>query len=150
MKKKHPLTQKQLNMNKTTFVAAQRLQKSGLRPSPQRIAVYSYLCRHNTHPTAETVYKALAPEYPTLSLTTVYQSLEALHERGLALKITIEDGKMRFDADTSSHGHFKCTKCGEIFDFSYPDATFFPAPPKGFSAQEAHLYYRGECPKCKA
>ena len=136
-------------MNKTTSLTAQRLQEHGLRPSPQRIAVYSYLCNHKTHPTAETVYKALAPEYPTLSLTTVYQSLEALHERGLASKITIEDGKMRFDSETYNHGHFKCIKCGEIFDFLYPESTTFPNPLSGFRVKETHLYYKGLCTKCQ-
>ena len=137
-------------LNKTTQAAVGRLQERGLRPSPQRLAVYLYLCGTKSHPTAEMVYKALVPEYPTLSLTTVYQTLESLHESGLALKITIEDGKMRFDADIVNHGHSKCTKCDTVFDFPYSNSTTFPPPPTGFVIKETHLYYKGLCSKCSA
>jgi Fe2+ or Zn2+ uptake regulation protein len=49
---------------------------------------------HANHPTAETIYGALSPKYPTLSRTTVYQTLERMYENGLAQKIVIEDGQM--------------------------------------------------------
>lgn len=121
-----------------------------LRPSPQRMAVLKYLLDHPTHPTAETIYAALSPAYPTLSRTTVYQTLDKLYEKGLAQKIVIEDGEMRFDADTSDHGHFKCVKCGEVYDFFYPKTHPFPQMDGAFDIQEQHLYYKGLCPHCKA
>lgn len=126
----------------------QILRSHGLRPSPQRVAVEDYLCAHKTHPTAEAVYTALAPSYPTLSRTTVYQTLERLCGIGAAQKITIEDGEMRFDADTSNHGHFKCTACGKVFDFFYPAATTFPRPGDDFQVSQVQLYVRGLCPEC--
>ena len=125
------------------------LQEHGLRPSPQRVAVADYLAAHKTHPTAETVYSALAPSYPTLSRTTVYQTLERLCEIGFAQKITIEDGEMRFDADTSNHGHFKCVKCGRVIDFFYPEGTVFPVPGRDYKILQSQLYVRGLCPSCK-
>ena len=97
-----------------TLSLAQRLRNRKLRPSPQRIAVFKYLCDHKTHPTVDMVYKDLSPTNPTLSRTTVYQTLDALCTSGLALKLTIEENLMRFDADTSDHGHFLCTGCGNI------------------------------------
>lgn len=127
----------------------QQFAKHALRPSPQRMAVLKYLSDHHTHPTAETIYAALAPHYPTLSRTTVYQTLDKLYEIGLAQKIVIEDGEMRFDADTSHHGHFKCVKCGEVFDFFYPKNHAFPQMEGAFKIQEQHLYYKGLCPTCK-
>jgi Fe2+ or Zn2+ uptake regulation protein len=126
----------------------QQFAQHGLRPSPQRMAVLKYLCDHKTHPTAETIYGALAPKYPTLSRTTVYQTLEKLYESGLAQKIVIEDGQMRFDADMSNHGHFKCNACGEVFDFFYAQDFPFPQMENGFVIHEQHLYYKGLCPAC--
>lgn len=126
----------------------QILRDHGLRPSPQRVAVADYLRSHKTHPTAEAVYAALAPSYPTLSRTTVYQTLQSLCDIGAAQKITIEDGEMRFDADTSNHGHFKCTACGKVFDFFYPAETPFPRPGGGFQVNQIQLYARGLCPDC--
>jgi Fur family transcriptional regulator, peroxide stress response regulator len=127
----------------------EKFKQQGMRPSPQRMAVLGYLSSHKTHPTAETIYTALAPNYPTLSRTTVYQTLEKLYERGLAQKIVIEDGEMRFDADMSNHGHFKCTGCGEVFDFFYAQNFPFPKMGGGFHVHEQHLYYKGRCPECK-
>lgn len=126
------------------------LQGHGLRPSPQRVAVAEYLSSHKTHPTAETVYSALAPSYPTLSRTTVYQTLQKLCEVGFAQKITIDDGEMRFDADTSNHGHFKCVKCGRVTDFFYPEKTAFPLPGRGYEVLQCQLYVRGVCPECRS
>ena len=127
----------------------QQFTQHGLRPSPQRMAVFRYLSDHKTHPTAETIYGALSPNYPTLSRTTVYQTLEKLYESGLAQKIVIEDGEMRFDADISHHGHFKCNTCGEVFDFFYAQDFPFPKMGPGFEVHEQHLYYKGRCPECK-
>ncbi len=128
----------------------QHFKDHNLRPSQQRMAVMKYLLDHHTHPTAETIYASLSPNYPTLSRTTVYQTLEKLYATGLAQKIVIEDGEMRFDADTSDHGHFKCVKCGEVSDFFYPANHPFPQLEGRFEIQEQHLYYKGICPNCNA
>lgn len=128
----------------------QHFTKHDLRPSPQRMAVMRYLLDHHTHPTAETIYAALSPNYPTLSRTTVYQTLEKFYETGLAQKIVIEDGEMRFDADTSNHGHFKCVKCGHVFDFFYSKNAPLPQMEGQFQIQEQHLYYKGICPECRS
>ena len=132
-----------------TIPLAQILQARGLRPSPQRTAVYKYLYYHSKqHPSVDTIYTKLAPEYPTLSRTTVYQTLEALHECGLVVKLTVEDGEMRFDAETHSHGHFKCIRCGKVSNVYYPEGTPFPKVEEGYTVKETHLYYRGVCPQC--
>lgn len=136
-------------MEKRTLAALNLLRDNGIKPSPQRLAIYNYLCEHNTHPSVETVYGDLVQLYPTLSRTTVYQTLVALCEKDLAQKLTIEEGTMRFDATTSDHGHFRCTKCRRIFDFSLPKETQFPHPQGGFSVHRIHLYEYGICPECQ-
>lgn len=82
------------------------LRQYGIRPSVQRVAVMDYLLAHRTHPTAEEIYEALAPQIPTLSKTTVYNTLSLLVERGAAAYIAIDPRRARFDGDTSVHGHF--------------------------------------------
>ena len=54
---------------------AAMLEPSGLRPSPQRLAVLSYLSHSTTHPTVDEIYRALQPDNPSLSRATVYLSL---------------------------------------------------------------------------
>ena len=92
------------------------LSEAGVRPSVQRVAVYSYLCEHPVHPTVETLYASLSPEYPTLSKTTIYNTLKLFEEKNLVHSLKIEDDKLRYDADIRPHIHFKCEKCGKVFD----------------------------------
>lgn len=92
------------------------LQKAGIRPSVQRVAVYKYLCMNPVHPDVETVYADLAPDYPTLSRTTVYNTLKLFEEKNIVQSLKIEDDKLRFDAEMRDHMHFKCTSCGTISD----------------------------------
>ena len=92
------------------------LSEAGVRPSVQRVAVYSYLCEHPVHPTVETLYASLSPEYPTLSKTTIYNTLKLFEEKKLVRSLKIEDDKLRYDADIRPHLHFKCEKCGKVFD----------------------------------
>lgn len=133
----------------TPVTAAQLLAKHGIRPSHQRAAVTAYLHDNRIHPTSEMVYTALVPEIPTLSRTTVHQTLLLLCEKGLAQKLAIEDGFIRFDADVAPHGHFKCVRCGAVHDFGFSSSAALPRPPEAFELMETHLYCRGVCPACR-
>ena len=89
----------------------------GLKLTPQRIAVYKFLKENPIHPDALTVYEKMVESNPSFSKTTVYNCLQTLCDCGLLIPVKIDKDKIRFDADTSFHGHFKCTKCGDIYDF---------------------------------
>ena len=58
-----------------------RLVERGIRPSVQRIAIMDYLIKHPTHPTIDEVYQSLCENVPTLSRTTVYNTLRMLSEK---------------------------------------------------------------------
>ena len=105
-------------MNDLRAECIARLQTVGLRPSEPRIAVLAFLMKNRIHPVAETIYKSLAPEYPTLSRTTVYNTLKLFEENKIVMPLTIEDGELRYDINTSFHGHFKCRKCHIVTDIS--------------------------------
>lgn len=95
---------------------AELLLEKGIRPSVQRLAVFNYLKEHPVHPTAEKIYSELAPENPTLSKTTVYNTLHLFSQKNLVTILRIEDEEVRYDGNTSPHLHFKCRKCGRIID----------------------------------
>ena len=82
---------------------AAKLEEKNIRPSVQRMAIYNFLAENPVHPTVDTIYTALSPQMPTLSRTTVYNTLRQFSECGLVQTITIEDGELRYDADTSNH-----------------------------------------------
>ena len=124
----------------------------GIRPSKQRRAILSFIVEHPVHPTAEDVYRGLYKKIKTLSRTTVYNTLRLFCSRGAAQMVTLEENEMRFDACTAPHGHFKCSGCGKIYDFSCTD--FFPESykknlPAGFTPTDVQLYVHGFCDACR-
>ena len=93
-----------------------------LRNSKQRAAILDYLKSTKSHPTAETIYNKVRPEIPNISLGTVYRNLSLLEELGQIRKIAQTNEPDRFDADTSPHGHLKCSCCGGVSDIFWDDS----------------------------
>lgn len=132
--------------------AKEHLEKYDIRPSIQRLAVMDYLLRHKTHPTVDEIYSALNPVIPTLSKTTVYNTLKLFAEHGAALALSIEEKNLRFDGDTSVHAHFRCSECGGVFDF-FPEQvpellSLNKSEIDGFLITETQVYYKGLCKSC--
>lgn len=126
------------------------LKEYSIRPTVQRIAIYDYINSMKNHPTIEMVYTAIQPEFPTLSKTTIYNTLKKFVKAGIIQPLTIEENEMRFDADISPHIHFKCTQCESITDFFIPDnrksiSSFIP---ESYQVNEEHMYIHGICRTC--
>ena len=121
-----------------------------IKPSVQRIAIMDYLLAHKTHPSIDEIYLALCKDIPTLSKTTVYNTLKLFVEHGAALMLTIDEKNACFDGDTSLHAHFLCKKCGKIFDLTYSNEVkkVEQIDMNGFKVDEIHQYYKGICPAC--
>ncbi len=100
----------------------QVLEGAGLRPTPQRLAVYDHLTRAEHHPTAEEVYQAVRSAIPRISLATVYKALETLVATGVAAKLTGGEGdtSARYDARRDLHYHFRCLRTGAVHDLPTP------------------------------
>ena len=111
-----------------------------IKPSVQRIAIMDYLLKHHTHPCIDEIYMALCPDIPTLSKTTVYNTLKLFVEHGAARMLTIDERNACFDGDTSVHAHFQC-KAEEPEDMKH-------LREKGYQIEEIHRYYKGVCPNC--
>jgi len=52
-----------------------RWKEKEIRPTYIRLKVLDYLEKNKVHPTAEVIYKALVKEMPTISRTSVYNTL---------------------------------------------------------------------------
>lgn len=128
--------------------AIQKFQNRGMRPSIQRAKILQYLLDKRNHPTVDLIYQELLPELPTLSRTTVYNTLDAFCENGLAIHLDFGEGFLRYDADISPHSHFFCKCCQKVFDLEIPPEDIAPKLPKGFAIQESQLYAFGVCEEC--
>ncbi|MDD4489489.1 MAG: transcriptional repressor [Paludibacter sp.] len=134
---------------KTFGEVHRHLIKFSIRPSVQRAAVMGYLMNHKTHPTVDEIFVALNPEIPTLSKTTVYNTLNLLVEKGAVQTLTIDDKNARYDADTSKHAHFYCRQCGKVHDiFDVNDAMYLLPEIPGFKVDTVEISYYGTCKTC--
>lgn len=131
----------------STQQLTQMLYRHSIRPSVQRIAVLSHVAG-GCHPSAEEIYASLAEEYPSLSRTTVYNSLHLFVEKRLLRELEIESGCVRYDiAMQEPHSHFVCRRCGRIMDMHMPDGIEAVVPP-GYTVEFSDVFLKGICPEC--
>lgn len=123
----------------------QYLLSKGIKPSMQRIIVYRYLREHCVHPTVDIIYRDLIEQYPSLSRTTIYNTLKLFVANKVITPILIEENEMRYDADCEPHAHFKCLSCQSVYDLEVTP----PIPTGEYSISESHLYYKGVCVNCQ-
>lgn len=129
---------------------ASMLHDAGIRPSAQRIAIMGKVADSRSHPSADEIYDSLKDKFPTLSLTTVYNSLHVLVETGLARELEIESGEKRYDyAIQPTHSHFRCRRCKRIFDMAMPTHVA-DAAAKGFAVEQTDVFFKGLCPDCQS
>lgn len=130
--------------------AYHRLLEYQIRPSQQRVAIMDYLMQHLTHPSADEIYRALSPSMPTLSRTTVYNTLKLFNDQGAVQMLTIDEKNACFDGDVSSHTHFLCKRCGRIYDMPVREVEGEAERLRGQGhvVTETHIYYKGLCKSC--
>ena len=125
------------------------LEEKGVKPSHQRITIMKFLLENKIHPTAEIIYENVIKELPTLSRTTVYNTLKLFEANGLIQVINTGDPELHYDITIDLHAHFKCIECNEIYDVEINDKEFLKNISKnGFNILDTQVYFRGICRKC--
>ena len=123
-----------------------------LKFSRQREAVLNAIQSTKSHPTAEWVYENVKPEFPNISLATVYRNLNLLCDCGSAMRVHIGDGKEHFDANVENHYHFCCRDCGGVIDVSEDEIPGISKPVEdkfGFKVDTHSIVFYGLCKECK-
>lgn len=129
-----------------------RLERSGLRVTPQREHVYHVLLSKTDHPTAEEVFIRAKKGMPEISMATVYNCLDALVSCGLVKQVNQDREATRFCSNMQPHHHFYCDECGGAHDIErFDTAAEPPVPmPRGFKPMRYEVTIRGLCPECAA
>lgn len=124
------------------------LTENGVRPMNKRVKIMNYLISKRNHPTAEMIYLELVNEIAGLSKTTVYNTLNLFVQEGITRALNIDSNELRFDADISHHGHFKCKECQEVYDFSMTEEMFQDQRLKNFLLVDYQFSIKGICSFC--
>ena len=96
---------------------SEKLKSFDLKSTNQRIAIYAAILPMKNHPSAELVWEKIKKNYPTITLATVYNTLETFAKSGLINKISSSNGKLRFDPNTTQHNHIYCENTNDVYDF---------------------------------
>lgn len=127
--------------------AYDRLNECGIKASVQRVEIMDYLLSNLTHPSPEQIYADLSKQMPTLSKTTVYNTLKLLVQNGAVTMLDIDSTMLHFDGDITPHAHFLCKQCNSIYDL--PLTLDLTLKSSEHEVEESLLYYKGTCKKCK-
>jgi Fur family transcriptional regulator, peroxide stress response regulator len=128
------------------------LREKGFKVTPQRLAIYDVLYNTTEHPSAEVIFNQLQSHYPTMSLATVYKTIEILREIGLVQVLNVGEDSFRYDANTENHPHVRCMVCKRVDDIFEVDTSEFVAKVAQKTAYQLtgqQFYFYGVCPDCQ-
>jgi Fur family peroxide stress response transcriptional regulator len=129
------------------------LKQGGLRLTPQRIAICNLLAGTDAHPTAAMIFEDIRRFYPSLSLTTVYNTLDVLVEAGVINVLGhAGDNTVHYDANTNPHVNLACISCHTIVDIESPQMAHIHREinaASGYKLLGARVMYYGLCPTCQ-
>ena len=105
---------------KSDTAAIEALRNKGYKATPQRIAICRVALHSREHPTAQSIYNEVKKIHPTVSLATVYKTLQVLRDLDLIHELNFPQGQARFDPYIKPHINLICQQCGKIEDLDDP------------------------------
>ncbi len=94
-----------------------KITKSGLKFTHQRMVIYKSILLATSHPTAEQVFEDVKADNPSISVATVYKTLDSFVQAGMIQRFVDQNGVMRFDAIVEAHSHLYCKHSHQIKDY---------------------------------
>jgi len=123
-----------------------------LKGSKQKEVILRIMKSTSSHPTADWVYEQARKEIPNISLATVYRNLKLLKDSGELLELDLGPGQSHYNGNTNNHYHFRCEKCGQLFDIEQAVDTAMDeevAQKTGHDVTHHVLEFRGICKHCR-
>jgi Fur family transcriptional regulator, peroxide stress response regulator len=134
---------------RTPTELAAAFRAKGLKVTPQRQVLFRLLHDNDGHPSADALFALASAQMPGISLRTVYQTVNDLHQMGELLVLDLGTGSARFDPNVSDHHHAVCNRCGDVRDVLVAGAeSLAPVEPDGFASEHTQIVFRGRCAQC--
>ena len=124
------------------------MRAKGVTPTIQRVAILELLRARADHPTAEEIFRELREKFPTISLATVYNSLELLRKIGEIQQLVITKEKARYDPNPKPHHHFFCRKCERVIDLEISCPFAERGEVEGHKVEAVQACFHGICADC--
>ncbi len=133
-------------------IAEEKLRQRHLKITPQRLEVLRTVLQMTDHPSADQIYRMVKIRHPTVSVATVYKTLETLVEVGELKVALVTQGRARYDPRVDRHHHFLCSQCGYVEDLEIKldclETCFPQALQDRLTIQRSEVIFHGLCPKC--
>jgi Fur family peroxide stress response transcriptional regulator len=130
------------------------LHQAGLRMTPQRQAICTYLAASDRHPSPTQVFQELAQRHPDISRATVYNTLNTLQQLGAIVELSFGADHTHYDTNPEPHVNLICLRCHKIIDFhgelpveGLRERVFHET---GFQTAAAKVDLVGFCAECRA
>jgi Fe2+ or Zn2+ uptake regulation protein len=126
------------------------LKKKGFKLTPQRLQIIDIFSTEKGHPGARAIFVKARKRVPTISMSTVYYTLNLLKEEGLIRELEFDNMGNRYERNVSDHLNLICVECGRIQDFDgeFPVSLKRLEEKTGFRADKMRLEYYGHCKEC--
>ena len=132
----------------STIITA--LRNRGYKATAQRIAISRYALANRQHPSARQIYSGIRSTHPTVSLATVYKTLQVFRELGLVQELTFPEQEARFDSYVKPHINMICERCGNITDAEDKNTQEIinAAKRAQFAVSSVRIDINGTCQQC--
>jgi Fur family transcriptional regulator, peroxide stress response regulator len=129
------------------------LRQRDYRMTPQRMALVRLIAQSADHPSAAQLHAQVKVQFPSMSLATVYKTLDLLKELGEVLEIGLRDDSHYDGNRPAPHPHMICTNCQKIVDGELDTAVqrlvAEMQQASGFKIARHQLNFYGLCPDCQ-
>lgn len=91
--------------------------RAGLKLTAPRKVILKVLQEAQDHPSVETLYDRARSVDPTISMATVYRTLNLLDELGLVMRHEFKENFSRYEINIENHYHLIDTDQGKVVEF---------------------------------
>ena len=94
------------------------LKENSIKVTPQRLTILNLLEQYG-HLSIKELFSKIRPNFPSISLATIYKNINFLMEKSLLKEVKLSDLEARYEITKAPHAHLLCKKCGKIQDVAF-------------------------------
>jgi len=128
----------------------EKLKSSGLKVTPQRVAIIEYLSEYG-HLSIAKMYELVKEKFPSISLATIYKNVNAMIDNGFLKEVKIIGQDSRYELNYGEHSHVVCRECGKVVDIEMESSELLKEASKksDMSVESSSMVFYGICKECR-